>query len=320
MPIHPTLASRLPLLEGISSFREFSENPDLAARRRAYTDHPEYEAPAVATRTEQVPGPHGPVPVRIYAADPVGHAPCLVWMHGGAFLAGDLDTPEADWVARELVARAGIVVVSVDYRLCTSGITYPVPLDDVVAAARWVRENASSLDVDSTRISIGGASAGGNLAAGATLRLRDEDDWAPAHLVLAYAVAHTVIPPASASLAALMQDMPPPLRFPPDEWQFLARNYLGGPISTADGYAFPALATLEGLCPVLALNAEYDDLRPSSEAFAGALALAGVNVRQVLVKTMLHGFLGRPANLEPVGAAIDLIAVTVATVTERTRA
>lgn len=319
MPIHPAVASKFYLLEGISSLQEFSEDPALADRRRAFADHPEYDAPVIATRTEQVPGPHGPVPVRVYASNPVGDSPCLVWMHGGAFSAGDLDMPEADWVARELVARAGIVVISVNYRLCTGGVTYPVPHDDVVAAARWVRDNAQSLGVDISRISIGGASAGGNLAAGVTLKLRDRDDWLPAHLILAYAVAHPVIPPASASLTALMQDVPTPLRLRADAWKSTTMNYLGGAISSADGYAFPALAELDGLCPVLTLNAEYDDIRPSSEAFAAALILAGVNVRQVLVKTMLHGFLSRPASLEPVDAALDLIADSVGTAGERTR-
>jgi acetyl esterase/lipase len=89
-------------------------------------------------------------------------------------------------------------------------------------------------------------------------------------------------------------------------------NYLGGAVSRADGYAFPGLAALEGLCPVLILNAEYDDLRPSGEAFAAALALAGVDVRQVQVQTMLHGFLNLPASIEPVSDALDLIAEAVA--------
>ena len=83
-------------------------------------------------------------------------------------------------------------------------------------------------------------------------------------------------------------------------------------MSRADGYAFPGLAALEGLCPVLILNAEYDDLRPSGEAFAAALALAGVDVRQVRVQTMLHGFLNLPASIEPVSDALDLIAEVVA--------
>jgi acetyl esterase len=319
MPIHPAVASKFHLLEGVASMQAFFEDAALADRRKEFEEHPGYEVPAVVTRMGQAAGPHGPVPVRIYAPERAGDAPCLVWMHGGAFIAGDLDMPEADWVARELVTRAGIVIVSVDYRLCTGGITYPVPHDDVVAAMRWVRENARSLGVDAGRISIGGASAGANLAAGAALKLRDADGWPPAHLILGYPVAHAVVPPRSASLAALMAEVPQILHFPPAATQAFNVNYLGGAISRADGYAFPALAALEGLGPVLVLNAEYDDLRASGEAFSAALALAGVDVRQVQVKSMLHGFLNLPATIEPVGAALDLIAATVGSVREPVR-
>ena len=320
MPIHPAMASKFHLLEGLSSIQELFENPDLAGRRRAFEDHPGYQAPAVATRMEQIPGPHGPVPARVYTPAAAGDAPCLVWMHGGAFLAGDLDMAEADWVARELAARAGIVVVSVDYRLCVGGVTYPVPHDDVVAAVRWARDNAPSLGADAGRICVGGASAGGNLAAGAALKLRDADDWQPAQLVLAYPAVHPVLPPQSSSLAALMAQVPAALQFPPATSRFLNVNYLGGPLSRADGYAFPALAVLEGLCPVLVLNAEYDGLRASGEAFCAALAIAGVDVRQVQVRAMLHGFLSLPATLEPVSDALDLIAGVVGAATQRVRA
>ena len=78
-------------------------------------------------------------------------------------------------------------------------------------------------------------------------------------------------------------------------------NFLGGPISSANGYAFPALADLRGMCPTLVLNAEYDDLRASGQAFAAALAAAGADVRQVMVASMLHGFLNLPASIGPVG-------------------
>ncbi len=311
MPIHPAMTSRFHLLEGISSFQQFAEDPAVAGRREAYEKHPGYDAPAVALQMDEAPGPHGPVPVRIYTPVRAGDAPCLVWMHGGAFIGGDLDMPEADWFARELVSRAGVVVVTVDYRLCVNGVTYPVPHDDVVAAIRWTRQNVRSLGAGAGRLSIGEASAGANLAAGAALKLRDADGWQPAQLILAYPAAHAVIPSPSASLAALMTEVPEILRFPPATTHAVNVNYLGGPVSRADGYAFPALAALDGLCPVLVLNAEYDDLRASGEAFSAALALAGVDVRQVQVKTMLHGFLNLPGDLEPVSAAIDLIARTV---------
>jgi acetyl esterase/lipase len=250
--------------------------------------------------------------VRIYddTGDAVsaGQRPALVWMHGGAFIGGNLDMPEADWTARELARRAGAVVVSVDYRLCVDGVHYPVPHDDVTAAVRWVRDNASSLGVDPGQVAVGGASAGANLAAGAALKLRDAGGQPPAQLIFAYGVAHTVIPPLSADHAALMREVPAMMQFPPEATGFLNVNYLGGPLSTADGYAFPAQADLRGLCPVLVLNAEYDDLRASGQAFTAALAAAGVDVRQVMASGMLHGFLNLPASIGPVGTALDLIA------------
>src|SRR3712207_3561014 len=121
--------------------------------------------------------------------------------------------PEADWTAREICTRAGAVVVSVDYRLCVGGVTYPVPHDDPVAALRWVRDNAALVGVDACRIALGGASAGGNLATGAALRVRDEDGWVPASLLLAYTTLHAVVPPPSPSLAALLTEVPRLLRF-----------------------------------------------------------------------------------------------------------
>ena len=74
----------------------------------------------------------------------------------------------------------------------------------------------------------------------------------------------------------------------------------------------PALGLLEGLCPTVVINAEYDRLRASGEAFTAALASAGVDVRQVLVPGVLHGFLNQPAELEPVGRCLDLVAEVVA--------
>jgi acetyl esterase/lipase len=289
------------------------EDPQYAQARAEFESYPDYQVPDVSVRADAAPGPHGPVPVRVYddgRGDGTGDGsrPCLVWMHGGGFMMGNLDMPEADWTSRELARRAGAVVVSVDYRLCTDGVHHPVPHDDVVAAVRWVRESAPALGVDPGRVSVGGASAGANLAAGAALKLRDADGRPPARLVFAYGVAHSVIPPLSADHAALMREVPAQLKFPPEATGFLNLNYLGGPLSTADGYAFPALADLRGLCPTLVLNAEYDDLRSSGQAFTAALAAAGVDVRQVMVASMLHGFLNLPASIGPVGAALDLIA------------
>jgi acetyl esterase len=302
MPIHPAFADHLHLLEGLPPLTDGGPNPEAIRRFGEYQRATGSGAPpAVDTRTDAASGPHGPVPVRIYGPAGAGaDRPCLVWLHGGAFQAGDLDMPEADWVAREVAQRAGAVVVSVDYRLAVNGVAYPVPHDDAVAAVRWVRDRAAGLGADPARITVGGASAGGNLAAGAILRLRDHDGWLPAQLLLAYAVLHPVIPPPSATLAAMLEELPRVLRFLPADTHAITVNYLGGPLSTADGYAMPGLGVLEGLCPTVVVNAEYDDLRPSAEAFAAALAVAGVDVRQVVARGALHGFLNHSGAIEPV--------------------
>ncbi len=313
--IHPDIAARFPLLNGLTSMREAYGTPAGVERIRAYESwEPAAGPPVVEVRDDVAPGPHGPVPVRIYeppAGERTGRA-CLVWAHGGGFLGGDLDMREADWTAREVCGRAGAVVVSVDYRLAVDGVCYPVPHDDTVAAIAWVRDNAADLGIDTDRITVGGASAGANLTAGAVLKLRDRDGWLPRTLVFVYGVAHPVIPAPSPALAAALAELPAIFAPQPGRRDdFLSVNFLGGPLSSADGYAMPALAVLDGLCPVLVVNAEYDDLRASGEAFTAALAVAGVDVRQVMIPGILHGFLNQPAELEPVGGALDVIAATV---------
>jgi acetyl esterase/lipase len=318
VPIHPQIAAKLHLLEGLTSFEAAMADPAQRALLDEFmsiTGAP--EPPRVATRDGVAPGPHGPVPVRIYLPDGEdggwGDRPCLVWVHGGAFVGGDLDMPEADWTARQICDRAGAVVVSVDYRLCNDGVHYPVPHDDVVAAYRWVHDNAAAVGVDPARLSLGGASAGGNLAIGAALKLRDEDGEPPAALLPIYPVAHAVLPAASAAQAARMAEVPSLLRFLPPQTRWINENFLGGPLSSADGYAFGANAVLEGLCPTLVINAEYDDLRPSGEHFVARCAVAGVDVRQVTAVGMLHGFLNTRPDIEPVAQALDVMADVVRT-------
>jgi len=315
VPIHPALADRLPLLDGIPSFEAGFADPELRARMDAFFlpgGHP--SQPDVDVGERELDGPNGPVRVRIYTPpDPDARGrPAVVWLHGGGFRAGDLDMPEADGVARRICVAAGAVVVSVDYRLAIGGTHYPIPLDDVVAATAWVRDSAHLLGVDSGRITVGGASAGANLAAGAALRLRDhERSWLPALVLLAYPVLHAAIPSPQPTLAAELRQLPRMLRFLPEDVEAITRNYLGGAPSSAPGYAMPAGAVLEGMCPVVVVNAEYDDLRPSGEAFTAALAVAGVDVRQVLVRRHLHGFLNYGFEYDEVRAALGVMADAV---------
>ncbi len=313
MSIHPAYLERFPMLDGLTSFQQLMSDPALEARFHEFMQWREAAPPPqVRLRDTTIVGPHGPVPVRVYGEGGGTGRPALLWMHGGAFVMGDLDMPEADRTAREVAARAGAVVVSVDYRLAVGGVTHPIPLDDCVAAFRWTRDHAEVLGIDPGRISVGGASAGATLAGGTALRLRDDDGWGPAALVAAYPAFYPELPPASAALTSLLTELPAVLRMSAEETAGITRNYIGRPLEECDGYAMPGLADLAGLCPSLVITAEYDDLRPSGERFVGALATAGCDVTYVCLPSVLHGFLNLPPEIQPVDDAFGLIAGTVA--------
>ena len=132
-----------------------------------------------------IPGPAGDIPVRIYRPTEAGDHSLLVWYHGGGWVIGDLDG--ADVTCRELAAKSGSVVVSVDYRLAPEH-RYPAAHEDCYAATVWAAENAAELGADASKLAVGGDSAGGNLAAVVSLRARDEDGPAIRFQLLVYPV------------------------------------------------------------------------------------------------------------------------------------
>lgn len=252
-------------------------------------------------------GPHGPVPVRIYPAlgDAAGHAPGLVWLHGGGFAYGDLDMPEGDWVAGKLAER-GIGVVSVSYRLAPplafeadgalgeDGAHFPVPSDDVLAAFTWTVEHAAELGLDPALISLGGASAGAALAAGASVRLRDAGRHTPDRVLLAYPTVHAALPEPSPELAAKLLDLPEDRLFRPEAVARMNLNFVQDPAALANPHAFPGGHDLTGLPPTLILNSEHDSLRSSGEAYADELDAAGVPVTCLFEADTTHGHLNHP--------------------------
>jgi acetyl esterase len=292
----PLFAEQLAVLATATPQQLVDGDPDLLERfEPLLVPPPTYRPPEAAVESAVARGPHGDIPVRIYR--PVGGegtGAALVWNHGGGWKSGDLDMPEADLVSREICGRAGATVVSVDYRLAVDGIHFPVPLDDIVAAFRWAVEEADLLGADPTRISLGGASAGANLTAGAALRLRDEDGPAPASVLLIYPCLHATLPPGSPELASKLAGLPPAATFPPEVLHPLMENYLGGPIESATPYAMAALGELSGLPPTLVINCEFDGLRASGEAYAQALVDAGVPVEVICEPGVGHGHLNTP--------------------------
>lgn len=146
-------------------------------------------------------------------------------------------------------------------------------------------------------MSLGGASAGANLSAGAAMRLRDRATTTPRVLALVYPSLHDGILPPNDETVELLRDVPPARLFTPESRDAINRNYLPDGIDP-DGYAFAGGHDLAGLPEVLIVNAELDSLRPSGEAFAAELAMASVDVRVVRERGAMHGYLneiGHPA-------------------------
>ena len=241
-----------------------------------------------------IEGPNGPVEARRYrgSRDPQAG---MVWIHGGAFIAGDLDMPESHWVSLELAAR-GIGVLALDYRKALRGVHHPVPSDDVLAGWRAALANRDLLGVGPERVHVGGASAGANLAAGLCLRLGAGAGPRAVSAVLVYPVVHSALPAPTEAAAAALATLPAELRFGPDFSRAINLNYVGSAEAFADPIAFPANGDARQMPPTLIINAQADDLRSSGEAFAAQLRAAGRRVTCEYEPNTRHGYLNEPEN------------------------
>ncbi|NQX17340.1 alpha/beta hydrolase [Rathayibacter sp. VKM Ac-2857] len=270
-----------------------------------------------ATLTEDllIPGPHGDIPVRIYhpAHQRTSNPRGLVWCHGGAYAYGTLDEPESDWVARSL-AEVGIAVVAVDYRLTPvpawaleigapegRGTSfYPVARTEAETVLAWADTELRALSP--VGWALGGASAGGTIAASATKRLLDSGRALPPRLVLVYPLLHPELPPYTPELAAKLDAQTEQTGIPltRETVRLITLNYVDGDQDALDDpYAFPAGHDVTGFPPTLVIHSDTDTLRASSAAFAGELAAAGVDVVSLLERGTVHGHLSTP---ETIGA------------------
>jgi acetyl esterase/lipase len=266
--------------------------------------------PLIQQTDTTVPGPHGPVGVRIYRPATAG-GPGIVWIHGGGFRENDINVPEAHWVS-QLFAGAGITVVSVDYRLAVDGVHFPVPSDDCLAAWRWATES-SDLGVEPGAWHIGGGSAGANLAASVSLQARDGRARLPLTSVLIYPVLHSEFPAPSAELAEKVASLPAELQIPHELSEDLNINYVGERSLLTHPYAFPGYGQLEGLPPTIIINSETDILRASGEEYGAQLVRAGVDAVVIREAGVLHGHLndvGSPGAVRTVDRMIDWLTRT----------
>ncbi len=225
--------------------------------------------------------------------------PALVYLHGGGWTIGDLDTH--DVLCRSLCNESGMVVVSVDYRLAPEH-AFPAAYDDALAAFLWVAAQASALGVDVKRMAVGGDSAGGNLAAAVSLALRGQA-ICPAYQLLIYPA--TDMRRVAASHTSNGQGY----LLTTDTMTWFADHYVPQQSDYTDWRASPLLApSLAGAAPALVLTAGFDPLRDEGLQYADALSSAGVPTEYICFERQIHGFITMGKVLREANTAVTLCA------------
>ena len=250
-------------------------------------------------------GPNGPIPVRLYrgaGTSLTAALPVLVIYHGGGWMVGSLDTH--DWICRSIANQADCAVISVDYRLAPEH-PFPAAYDDALAALRWVAANASMLHLDPAHISVGGDSAGGNLAAAVALTLREEGPKLQSQIL--------IYPAVDLSMSGDYYG-----RFTGDviltdaAMRHFAELYIPDVTQRKNWHASPLLApSLKDLPPTLVILAGYDPLCAEGEAYAARLEKEGVWTMIKRYPGQMHGFLSNARLLPKANDAIDQIAAAL---------
>lgn len=281
--LHPEMQLLLAISRALDAVTTLSHpNVAIARKQMLYnTSRFNAAAPEVAgVRDFEIATSEATLPARHYAPHSTSTpAPLLVYLHGGGFALGNLDTH--DHLCRSMCHGAKVHVLSVEYRKAPE-YPYPAPTSDALAAFRYAQEHASALGADPARVGVGGDSAGANLATYVARRTRN--DRPPYAQILIYPVTNRDMSSPSRQLFSrgfflTLADM---------DW--FDRSYCGDRAND-DPDISPLLdPDLRGLCPALLVTAEFDPLRDEGAAYARALSEAGNSVDYWLEPGLIHGF------------------------------
>lgn len=274
----------------------------LREARRSYTLRSEVldlpRAPLARVQELELPAADGVMlPARLYATSHE-RLPVLLYLHGGGFTIGNLETHDS--LCRQLALRSGVAVVALDYRLAPEH-PFPTAVNDSWAAMTWLHQHAHTLGLDGSRLAVGGDSAGGTLAAVSALYARD--------IGLPLALQLLITPGTTAH-----QDTPSHEQFASGfllegdgiAWFFdhyIAReqrhDWRFAPLNADDA---------EGTAPACVILAECDPLVDEGVAYADKLRAAHVAVELELYRGVTHDFIKMARALPEAGAAMDFAA------------
>ena len=300
MPLHPQAQQIIEATRALGLPPNHTVSPQEA--RENASKRPRAPGPEVGKVEDRtVPTPAGGVLVRIYTPEGEGLFPILVWYHGGGWVTGDLES--ADGTSRHLCVTSRNIVVSVDYRLSPEA-KFPEPFDDCYAATLWASEHAEALGGVSGVVSVGGDSAGGNLAAGVSIKAAEMGDVRVSHQLLVYPVTDRDFGTGSYAdngtgynleRQGMMWYWDQFLADPAD-----AANPLAAPLQLA-----PDFPHADKLAKSFTLTAEYDPLRDEGEAYARHLKQMGVPSTVKRYPGMIHGFFSMAGVIDTSRAAMD---------------
>jgi acetyl esterase len=233
-------------------------------------------------RDVMLPGPHGDVPCRFYYPEGAVNPPCLVYLHGGGFMQGSLNS--WDHFLRDIVRQSDVAVMSVDYRLSPE-YKFPVAFDETLAMVRLIAKSGADQGIDPRRLAIGGDSAGANLALAAALALRDAGERLLSFQLLIYGVYSAEVESPSwqrfGQGAGLSQT----------QFRWILETYLENPQQAADWRVAPILADLKGLPPAHLIVGSLDPLLDDSNNLHAKLKEAGVPANLTVYQGINHGFI-----------------------------
>ena len=239
--------------------------------------------PVASVKDAEASGPRGPIGCRIYTPVQGEALPALLYLHGGGWVLGDIDSHDS--VCRALARRAGCVVLSIDYGLAPEH-RFPEPLEDSWAGLEWLHQNAAVLGVDPERIAVGGDSAGGNLAAVLAHWARDRGGPKIAAQLLIYPVTDFDLDTES------YRNVGTGYGLTRESMRWFWEKYLADPDEGASPDASPLRARdFTNLPPALVLTCELDPLESEGSAYAASLRAAGVSVDHINEAGMIHGYI-----------------------------
>jgi acetyl esterase len=304
--LHPDMVEILALVarqaEGQPKLCDMTPAEAREAQARDFTPFWTADAPPIKHAADRkIPGPHGHIPIRVYdPGAPPGMA-SIVFIHGGGWVVGTLESH--DGVCRRLAKHSGLRVVSIDYRLAPEH-KFPIPVEDCVAALRWLGQHGAELGIDPARLTLTGDSAGGNLSLASAMVLRDRGGPHLKAVGLIYgAFSRDVDTPSYRAYGGGEYFLGH------DEMVWFWNHYLRDEADRHDPLAVPLEGRLDGLPPLLVIGAEFDPLLDDSHMLVERLNAAGAPHDWLLWPGVTHACIHMTRMLAPADGFVREVAV-----------